>query len=139
MSKGYVYEHVVTPRDVTTSGIAYDGSYVEWACTARERMFVDHLDMSEVTSPWFLVGETYVRYMSPIYLNDRIEIHVTVGDHHVEKGYAKLDFRFGNKASGQLVAQGYQTLFFHDAKTGKRVPIPKEFMKLLEIGEAQTV
>ena len=139
MAKGYIYEHVVTPRDVTTSGIAYDGSYVEWACTARERMFVDCLDMSEVTSPWFLVGETYVRYMSPIYLKDRIEIHVAVGDHHIEKGYAKLDFRFGKKTSGQLVAQGYQTLFFHDAKSGKRVSIPKEFMKLLETGEAPTV
>ncbi|MEW6375519.1 MAG: thioesterase family protein, partial [Thermodesulfobacteriota bacterium] len=93
MAKGYIYEHVVTPRDVTTSGIAYDGSYVEWACTARERMFVNHLDMSGFTPPWFLVGETYIRYMSPAYLNDRIEIRVTVEDHHIERGYAKLDLR----------------------------------------------
>ena len=127
----YVYEHVVTPRDATTSGIAYDGSYIEWACTARERMMVDHLDMSEAPSPWFLVGETYVRYMTPAYLNDRIEIRVVVGDHHVEKGYAKLDLRFSNKATGQLVAQGYQIIFFYDSKTGKRTPISEEFRKLL--------
>ncbi|MDI7261048.1 MAG: thioesterase family protein [Thermodesulfobacteriota bacterium] len=127
----YVYEHVVTPRDATTSGIAYDGSYIEWACTARERMMVDHLDMSEAPSPWFLVGETYVRYMTPAYLNDRIEIRVVVGDHHVEKGYAKLDLRFSNKATGQLVAQGYQIIFFYDSKTGKRAPISEEFRKLL--------
>lgn len=132
MTKEYSYEHVIIPRDVTTSGIAYDGSYIEWACTARERMFVHYLDVSEMPSPWFLVGETYVRYMTPSFLNDRIEVRVKVGDHNVEKGYAKLDLRFTNKASNQLVAQGYQVLFFHDSRTGKRMPITKEFMKLLE-------
>jgi acyl-CoA thioesterase FadM len=69
--------------------------------------------------------------MSPAYLNDRIEIRVTVGDHHVGKGYAKFDYRFINKKSGQLLAQGHQVIFFYDAKTGKRVPIPEEFTKLL--------
>ncbi len=131
MALEYAYEHVVIPRDATTSGIAYDGSYIEWACTARERMFVDHMDVSEMASPWFLVGETNVRYMSPAYLNDKIEIRVTVGDHHDEKGYAKFDYRFINKGSGQLLAQGYQVIFFYDAKSGKRIPIPKEFTKLL--------
>ncbi|MBM4351772.1 MAG: hypothetical protein FJ106_18005 [Deltaproteobacteria bacterium] len=131
MAVEYVYEHVVTPIDTTTSGIAYDGSYIYWACTARERMMVDHLDMSEAPSPWFLVGETNVRFMSPAYLNDRIEVRVTVGDHHLEKGYAKLDYRFINKTTGQLIAQGYQIIFFYDAKTGKRVPISGEFRKLL--------
>lgn len=139
MAKGYMYEHVITPRDVTTSGVAYDGSYIEWACTARERMFVDHLDMSEIPSPWFLVGEIYVRYMSPAYLNERIEIQVTMGDHHIEKGYAKLDFRFSKKATKQLIAQGYQVIFFYDSKTGKRVPIPKEFLRLMDIGEVEAL
>jgi len=131
MALEYTYEHVVTPRDATTSGLAYDGSYIEWACTARELMFVDHMDMSEVPSPWFLVGETNVRYMSPAYLNDRIQIRVTVGDHNVGKGYARFDYRFINKSSGQLLAQGHQVIFFYDGKTGKRAPIPKEFTKLL--------
>ncbi len=132
MAVAYVYEHVVTPIDTTTSGIAYDGSYIDWACTARERMMVDHLDMSETPSPWFLVGETNIRFMSPAYLNDRIEVHVTIGDHHLEKGYAKLDYRFINKKTAdQLIAQGYQIIFFYDAKTGKRVPISGEFRKLL--------
>jgi acyl-CoA thioesterase FadM len=132
MPKEYLYEHVVTPRDATTSGIAYDGSYIEWACTARDRMIVDLLDVSGITFPWFLIGETYIRYMSPVFLNDRMEVRVTVGDHNVEKGYAKLDFRFNKKAGNQLVAQGYQVIFFYDFRTGKKVPIPKVFMKLLE-------
>ena len=54
-----------------------------------------------------------------------------VGDHNITKGYAKFDYRFINKTSGQLLAQGHQVIFFHDAQTGKRVPIPKEFTKLL--------
>ncbi len=135
MTRGYIYEHVVTPRDATTSGIAYDGSYIEWACTARERMMIDYLEMMQVWPPSCVVGETYLRYMMPAFLNDRIEVRVTMGDHHVEKGYAKLDFRFMNKASGQLVAQGYQTIFFHDSETGKHIPIPKDFMRLKTLGE----
>lgn len=135
MANGYICEHVVTPKDATTTGIVYDGSYIEWACTARERMFVDHL----VPPPRYLVGETYVRYMSPAYLNDRIEIRITMGDHHVEKGYVKLDFHFTNKASGQLIAQGHQIIFFNDRETGKRIPIPNEFMKLMQIVETETL
>jgi acyl-CoA thioesterase FadM len=135
MIKGYVYEHVITARDATTSGIAYDGSYIEWACTARERMMIDYLDMTQVWPPSCLVGETYLRYMKPAYLNDRIEVRVTMGDHHVEKGYAKLDFRFINKASNKLVAEGYQTIFFCDSETGKRIPIPKDFMRLKTLSE----
>jgi len=61
----------------------------------------------------------------------RIEIRVTVGDHHVEKGYANLDYRFTNKTTGQLIAQGYQIIFFYNSKTGKRVSISGEFRKLL--------
>jgi acyl-CoA thioesterase FadM len=135
MTKGYVYEHIVTPRDVTISEIVYDESYIEWACTARERMMIDYLDMTQVWPPSCFVGETYLQYMRPAYLNDRIEVRVTMGDHHVEKGYAKLDFRFVNKASGQLVAEGYQTIFFHDSQTGKRIPLPKDFMRLKTLGE----
>jgi acyl-CoA thioesterase FadM len=133
MAKGYIYEHVVTPRDVTAQSIAYDESYIEWACTARERMIVDHLE----GRPRFLVGETYLRYITPAYLYDRVEIRVTVGDYNVEKGRVKLDLRFSNKASGQMVAEGYQVIFFHDFNSGKRIPIPAEFLKLADIGTVE--
>jgi acyl-CoA thioesterase FadM len=127
----YMYEHVVTPRDTVMSGFAYDASYIEWACTTRERMLIDHMDMSDMPPPWFLVGETNIRYMQPACLNDRVEIRLSVADYHLEKGYSRFDYRFVNKASGQLLAQGYQVIFFCDGKTGKRVPIPRDFAKLL--------
>jgi len=75
--------------------------------------------------------------MSPIYLYDKVEIRVVVGDYNIEKGRAKLDFRFSNKASGRMVAEGYQVIFFHDFKSGKRVPIPDEFLKLADIGTVE--
>jgi acyl-CoA thioesterase FadM len=131
MPMEYTYEHVVTPRDTVSSGFAYDASYLEWACTTRERMFIDHMDVSEMTPPWFLVGETNIRYMQPACLNDRVEIRLRVADHNVDKGYARFDYRFVNKASGQLLAHGHQVIFFYDGKTGKRASIPQEFTKLL--------
>jgi len=54
MAKGYILEHMVVPHDVTDQSIAYDESYIDWACTARERMIFEHLE----TQVWFLVGET---------------------------------------------------------------------------------
>ncbi len=128
MAKGYVYEHVVIPRDVTTQSMAYDESYIEWACTARERMIAEHFE----TRPRFLVGETHMRYITPVYLYDRLEIRVSVGYYSFEKGRAKLNFRFSNKANGQMVAEGYQVIFFHDFESGERIPIPDEFLKLAD-------
>ena len=136
MSNGYIYEHVVTSKDVTASGIAHDGSYIEWACSAREQMLVDHFYIGEVLPPRYLVGETYLRYMNPVNLNDRIEVRIGITDYNVEKGHAKLDFTFTKKASGQLIAQGHQVIFFFDRQTDNRVPIPDQFMKLMKNIEA---
>jgi len=138
MTTGYVYEHVVTPKDVTASGIAHDVSYIEWACSAREQMLVDHFYIGETPPPRYLVGEAYMRYVSPAHLNDRVEIRIVIGDHNAAKGYAKLDYRFSRKASGQLIAQGHQIIFFQDRQTDNRVPIPDQFMKLIEVLETET-
>lgn len=135
MAKGYIYEHVVIPRDVTDQSVTYDLSYIEWACTARERMIVENLEIR----PRFLVGETYFRYITPAFLYDRLEIRVTVNDYSIEKGRVKLDFRFSNKASGQMLAEGYQVIFFYDFQSGKRTPIPDEFLKLADIGTVETL
>jgi len=69
--------------------------------------------------------------MHPAYLNNRIEIRLKVADHNLDKGSARFDYRFINKGSGQLLAQGFQVIFFYDGKTGKRTSIPEEFAKLL--------
>ena len=96
-------------------------------------MIVEHLE----SRPRILVGETYFRYITPAYLYDRLEIRVTIGDYNPEKGRVKLDFRFSNKASGQMLAEGYQVIFFYDYESGKRVPIPEEFLKLVDIGTVE--
>ncbi len=138
MAKSYVYEHVVTPQDATVQGIAYDGSYVEWACTARERMIIEHTDMTHFTWPGFLTGELYLRYISPAFLNDRVEVRVTIGEVTPEKGRARLIFRFVNKATQQLLAEGHQVIFFADPATGKRIPIPGELLKVLDTFSTET-
>ncbi len=132
MGKGYVYHHVVTPLDTTVWGFAYDMSYLEWASIARERMIVEYVDMERFSWPMFLTGEAYLHYQHPAYLNDRIEVWVTMEDLVVEKGRAKLSYRFINHKSQQVLAVGYHILFFADPDTGKRVPIPPEFMELAE-------
>jgi len=133
MVKGHIYEHLVTPRDVTDQSIAYDESYIEWACTARERMIAEHLE----TRLRFLFGETYLWYITPAFFDNQVEIRVTVGDYNIEKGRVKLDFHFSNKTSGQMLAEGYQVILFYDFESGKRIPIPDHFLKLADIGTVE--
>jgi acyl-CoA thioesterase FadM len=133
MAKGYIYEHVVIPHDVTDQSIVYDMSYIELACTARERMIFEHME----NRPHIVTAETYFRYITPAFLYDRLEIRVTVGDYNVGKGRVKLDFRFSKKATGQMLAEGYQVIFFYDWKSGKRIHIPDEFLKLVDIGTVE--
>lgn len=133
MAKGYIYEHMVGPRDVTDQSIAYDESYIEWACTARERMLFEHME----TPLRILVGETYLRYRTPAFLYDKVEIRVTVNDYNIEKGRIRLNFRFSNKATGQMLAEGYQVIFCHDFESGKRIQIPDEFMQIADIGTVE--
>ncbi len=133
MAKGYIYEHVVIPHDVTDQSITYDVSYIEWASTARERMMAENLE----SRPRILVGETYFRYITPAFLYDRLETRVTVGDYNVEKGRVKLGFHFSKRASGQMLAEGYQIIFFYDWESGKRIPIPDDFLKLVDVGTVE--
>ena len=130
MSKAYVYEHIVTPRDITIHGIAYDLSLLEWACAARELMIIERVGADQIEWPSILTGEVHLRYIHPAIPNDRVNVEITVTDVEGEKGRARLVFNFVNKATGQLLATGYHILFFCDPETGRRVEIPREFQAL---------
>lgn len=130
MSKGYVYEHIVTPQDVTIHGIAYDLSFLEWTCVARERMILELVGPDHVEWPSMLTGEIHLRYIHPAIPNDRVNVQVTVTDVEGEKGRARLVFNITNQATGQLLATGYQILFFADPETGRRVEIPAKLQAI---------
>ncbi|MBU0496029.1 MAG: thioesterase family protein [Chloroflexi bacterium] len=132
MTHGYEYKHIVTPRDVTMHGIAYDLAFLEWACTARERMIIERVGADHVQWPSILVGEVHLRYIHPAIPNDHVTIQVVVTDVEGEKGRARLVFNVTNTDTGQLLATGYQILFFADPETGRRVEIPAEFQALAQ-------
>lgn len=128
----YVYEHVVIPQDVTVQGIAYDGRFLDWACTARERMLVDNMAEEEVQPSAFLTGEVKMRYMIPVFLYDRVEVRVGVGDYTRSTGRVRLIFRFIKKGHIQSLAEGYQDLFCYDRRVGERIPLPESFVEVAE-------
>ncbi len=130
--KYYIYEHVVIPQDVTVQGIAYDARFLDWACTARERMLVDNLGEEETEPPAFLTGEVGIRYMVPVFLHDRIEVRVGVVDYTRETGRVRLIFRFVKKGHIQSLAEGFQNLFCYDRQKGERAPLPDSFVQLAE-------
>jgi acyl-CoA thioesterase FadM len=128
----YVYNHVVTPQDATVLGMAYDAKYLDWACIARERMIVEHADMRQIEWPAFLTGEVLIRYLYPVFLNERVEVRVSVDDYSVEQGRAKLLFRFVNQDSLRLLGEGHQIIFFVNHASGNRTSLPSSFVALAE-------
>lgn len=138
--KFYSYHHVVTPQDATVLGMAYDARYLDWACIARERMIVEHADLRQVEWPAFLTGEVVIHYLYPVFLNEKVEIRVSVTDYSVEQGRAKLLFRYVNQDSLRLLAEGHQIIFFVNHATGKRTALPSSFIALADtFAEQQTV
>ena len=128
----YVYEHVVIPQDVTVQGIAYDARFLDWACTARERMLVDNLAEEETQPPAFLTGEVGIRYLIPVFLHDWVEVRVWVSDYTRATGRVRLVFRFVKKGNIQSLAEGFQNLFCYDREKGERSPLPQSFVEMAE-------
>ncbi len=128
--KFYAYSHIVTPQDATVLGMAYDARYLDWACIARERMIVEHADLHQIEWPAFLTGEVTIRYLYPVFLNERVEVRVSVDDYSEEQGRAKLLFRYVNQDSMRLLAEGYQIIFFVNRATGNRTSLPDSFVAL---------
>ena len=128
----YVYEHVVIPQDVTVQGIAYDARFVEWACTARERMLVENMAEEEIMAPAFLTGEVGIRYMIPVFLHDRLEVRVGVADYSRKSGRLRLIFRFVKKGHIQSLAEGFQNIFCYDRNRGERIPLPDSILEMAD-------
>ncbi len=128
----YVYEHVVIPQDVTLQGIAYDARFLDWACTARERMLVDNMAEEETQPPAFLTGEVGIRYMIPVFLHDRLEVRVGVADYTQKTGRVRLIFRFVKKGHIQSLAEGFQNLYCYDRNEGERIALPATFVEMAE-------
>ena len=128
----YVYELVVIPKDVTVQGIAYDASFMDWACTARERMLVDNLADEETEPPAFLTGEVGIRYLYPVFICDRLEVRVEIAEYSEETGRVRLNFRFVKKGKTESLAEGFQEIFCYDRLKGVRVPLPEVFIKLAQ-------
>jgi acyl-CoA thioesterase FadM len=125
----YAYHHVVTPQDATVLGIAYDARYLDWACIARERMIVEHGDLRQIEWPAFLTGEVMIRYLYPVFLNESVDVRVSISDYSEEQGRAKLIFRYVNQ-NGRLLAEGHQIIFFVNHATGKRTSLPPTFVSV---------
>ncbi len=123
----YAYSHLITPQDATVLGIAYDARYLDWACIARERMIVEHADMRQIEWPAFLTGEVMIRYLYPVFLNEWVQVRVTVEDFSEEQGRAKLLYRYVNQETLKLLAEGHQIIFFVDHATGRRTSLPASF------------
>lgn len=130
--KFYAYQHVVTPQDATVLGMAYDAKYLDWACVTRERMIVEHADLRQIEWPAFLTGEVMIRYLYPVFLNEKVEVRVSIADYSMEQGRAKLLFRYVNQNTLRLLAEGHQIIFFVNHATGTRTSLPSSFLALAE-------
>jgi len=79
---------------------------------------------------WLPRVEAHCQYKKPAKFNDVLEVELTVGE-ILEKAVKYL-FKVRNKATAEIIAEGYLTVVSASKQSGKAVKIPKEIVNKLK-------
>jgi len=80
---------------------------------------------SQMGRQW-LIRETEIEYLLPLYYNDRVAVKTWVAD--FRRATSRRIYEFHNTADGTLAARGSTNWAFLDAKTYRPVTIPAEMI-----------
>jgi len=126
--KKFIFEKTVYLRDTNAEGNVYFANYFLWQGEAREEFFrmaiPEHQRLMEAGLRIITV-EAAIEYKHESHLFDVIQIEVV--PYNVKRMTFELAFKFLNKQTGQLIADGRQRIAFADVKRNTLVPIPDEF------------
>ena len=112
---------------------AYNGKYFEYFEVGRTEMMRDvNLTYKNIEANGFYmpVIETHVKYLSPAYYDEQLEIESKVEKLPLVKVH--IDHTIKSKNRNAIIAEGYVELAFLDAKTGKPTRAPKFFIDAIK-------
>ena len=125
----FTTEIAVTLKDTNVFGNVYFSNFIEYQGVIREKFLLatvpDLHDLLASSSIRLVTVDTYNRYVSNAYFGDILEIQLTTSE--IKAATCRLNIRFKNKKTGELVGEGYQRFCVVSAK-GNVIRIPEPLL-----------
>jgi len=121
--------------DTDAAQVVHFSNYFRFFERAEEEMYQQlgftFNDIIRKHDFWFPRVEAFCKFKAPSKYGDVLEVSVVVNE--IMDKAVKYGFEMINKASGQLVSEGYVVVVVADKKLGKAVSLPKELIEKLAI------
>jgi acyl-CoA thioester hydrolase len=123
--EGFRFRTEITVRFAETDaqGIAHNAAYLVWFEVARIEYLARHAQgYRHIQEQGYeaLTTESHVRYVRPVFFDDRLVVHARCGD---IRG-ARFAYEYAVTRDGELVADGYTRHAVVDAKTLRPARFP---------------
>jgi enediyne biosynthesis thioesterase len=132
-SRIFTTEKVITFKDTNVFGNVYFSNYIEYQGEIREKFLLSSFpDINKFFTKKKLklvTIDVYNKFISSSYFGDTLIIELTTSD--LNAATCKLNINFKNKATGEMVGEGYQRLVIVNSK-GKAIKVPEILRELLD-------
>ncbi|MCG8638064.1 MAG: acyl-CoA thioesterase [Desulfobacterales bacterium] len=122
-------EIMVTLKNTNVFGNVYFSNFIEYQGVVREKFLLANVpdlhDLMASQSIRLVTVDTYNRFISNAYFGDTLVVELTTSD--IKAATCQLNISFKNKATGQLLGEGYQRFCVVSAK-GRVIRIPENFL-----------
>lgn len=126
-------EVTVTLKDTNVFGNVYFSNYIQYQGVVREKFFLEKVpDLHELltaNSLRLVTIDTYNKFISNSYFGDILLVELTTSE--INGASCRLNITFKNKATGELVGEGYQRVCIVGA-TGRVMRIPAQLLDILD-------
>lgn len=139
MNNSFVLEKTVYLADTNAEGNVYFARYFDWQGETREAYLKQAVPQEEFAAMMssglrLVTTNASIVYHSPLYLFDEVQIYLHT--RNIRNATLEMVFRYMNKKTGKLVAEGIQRLAFQ-GNNGHLLHIPEPIRRIaLAIEEA---
>jgi enediyne core biosynthesis thioesterase len=132
MSNGFVLEKTVYLAETNAEGNVYFARFFDWQGETRESYLKQAVSSEEYAAMMssglrLVTTNASITYHAPLYLFDEVQIKLTT--RNIRNATLEMMFRYMNKKTGKLVAEGLQRLAFQ-ANNGHLVHIPEPIRRI---------
>lgn len=116
--------------DLDPAGHVHNVVYFHYLEGARVKFMHQVAPNYNWTEEGFVVGENYIKYISSIFLQDKVEVELFVKGEEV--GNKSFKIRYNVYANDKLVSEGFSTMVCMNFKEQKTIDIPPTLKGIID-------
>jgi acyl-CoA thioester hydrolase/thioesterase-3 len=126
---------IVRPDDIDVNAHVHNSRYLDYVLMARYDQMARCYGMSmeeflKLGYSW-VNSATYIEYKRPLVMGDVAIVRTRVGEMR-EKG-VRVEFEILRRATGKIVADGWQDYVMVSVANGRAIPIPEQIRTIYSI------